>query len=85
MKRSQLHRGESLEIHAQATASTRTLTARLEGVAPISLRWNPRALASTGTLTIPTTLPIGRYILTITAEDIAHNLGSQEVQVDVIP
>ena len=85
LNRTQLHRGESLEIHAQATASTRTLTARLEGVVPISLRWNPRALANTGTLTIPADLPIGRYTLTVTAEDIAHNLGSQEVQVDVIP
>ena len=85
LNRSSLHRGESLEIRAQATATTRTLTARLEGVAPIQLRWNPRALASTGTLAIPADLPIGRYTLTVTAEDIAHNLGSQEVQVDVIP
>jgi len=83
--RTQLHRGETLEIRAQATASTRTLTARLEGVAPIALRWNAHALTNTGTLTIPSTLPIGRYTLTVTAEDIAHNLGSQEVQVDVIP
>ena len=85
LNRTQLHRGESLEIHAQATASTRTLTARLEGIAPIALRWNPRSLTNTGTLTLPANLPIGRYTLTVTAEDIAHNLGSQEVQVDVIP
>ena len=85
LSRGSLHRGESLEIRAQATASTRTLTARLEGVAPIELHWNARALASTGTLAIPAGLPIGRYTLTVTAEDIAHNLGTEEVQVDVIP
>ncbi len=85
LNRSSLHRGETLEIRASASASTRTLIARLEGVAPITLRWNPRALTNTGTLTIPSTLPIGRYTLTISAEDIAHNLGSQEVQVDVLP
>jgi len=85
LNRTHLHRGESLENRAQATASTRTLTARLEGVAPVSLRWNPRVLASTGMLAIPADLPIGRYTLTVTAEDIAHNIGSQEVQVDVIP
>ncbi len=85
MSRTQLHRGESFEMRAQATASTRTLTARMEGVAPIALRWNPRVLASTGTLSIPADLAIGRYTLTVTAEDVAHNLGSQEVQIDVIP
>jgi Ca-activated chloride channel family protein len=83
--RTSLHRGETLEIRASASASTRTLTARLDGVAAIPLRWNPRALSNTGTLTIPASLPIGRYSLTVTAEDIAHNLGSQEVSVDVIP
>jgi Ca-activated chloride channel family protein len=85
LNRSSLHRGETLEIRAAASASTRTLTAHLEGIAPVSLRWNSRAATNTGTLVIPPDLPIGRYTLTVTAEDIAHNLGSQEVQVDVIP
>jgi Ca-activated chloride channel family protein len=85
LNRGSLHRGETLEIRASATASTRTLTAHLQGVAPVSLRWNSRAGTNVGTLTIPADLPIGRYTLTVTAEDIAHNLGSQEVQVDVVP
>ena len=85
LPRTSLHRGETLEIHAGASASTRTLTAHLEGIAPITLRWNPRAQTNTGTLTIPADTPIGRYTLTVTAEDIAHNLGTQEVPIDVIP
>jgi len=85
LNRASLHRGETLEIHAAATASTRTLTAHLEGAAPVSLRWSSRAGTNVGVLAIPSDLPIGRYTLTVTAEDIAHNLGSQEVQVDVIP
>ncbi len=85
LPRQSLHRGETLEIHAAASASTRTLTAHLEGIAPISLRWNPRAQTNTGTLTIPADTPIGRTTLTVTAEDIAHNLGTQEVQVDILP
>jgi Ca-activated chloride channel family protein len=85
LPRTSLHRGETLEIHAGASASTRTLTAHLEGIAPIALRWNPRAQTNTGTLTIPADTPIGRYTLTVTAEDIAHNLGTQEVPIDVIP
>lgn len=85
LPRTSLHRGESVEIRASATASTRTLTAHLDGAALVSLRWNNRAATNTGTLVIPADMPIGRYTLTVTAEDIAHNLGSQEVQVDVIP
>ncbi len=85
LSRTRLHRGETLEIRASASSSTRTLTARLDGAAPFALRWNPSAQSNTGVLTIPASLPIGRYNLTVTAEDVAHNLGTQEVQVDVIP
>jgi Ca-activated chloride channel family protein len=85
LPRNSLHRGESVEIRASASASTRTLTASLEGVAPVTLRWNLSAQINTGTLAIPDDLPIGRYTLTVTAEDVAHNLGSQEVSVDVVP
>lgn len=85
LARTSLHRGESLELRATATAGTRTLTAHLQGAAPITLRWNPRARASTGTLVIPADLSVGRYTLTVTAEDVAHNLATQEVSIDVIP
>jgi Ca-activated chloride channel family protein len=79
------HRGGTLEIRASASASTRTLTAQIDGIAPATLRWNPRAQTNTGVLAIPRDLPIGRYTLTVTAEDIAHNLDSQEVSIDVVP
>jgi Ca-activated chloride channel family protein len=61
------------------------LTARIDGIAPAVLRWNPRERTNTGILSIPSDLPVGRYTLTVTAEDIAHNLGSQEVSLDVVP
>lgn len=85
LERRQLHAGETFTITANASASTRTLTARLDGVLPVSLRWNPLMHANTGALTIPRGLPIGRYALTVTAEDMAHNIGSEEVQVEVLP
>jgi Ca-activated chloride channel family protein len=85
LNRTSLRRGETLELQAAASASTRTLTAHLEGVAPVALHWNSRAQTNTGTLQVPADLPLGRYKLTVTAEDIAHNLGSQEVQIDVLP
>ena len=85
LSRTSLHRGEALEIRASASQSTRTLTARLDGVNPVALRWNAQARSNTGVLVIPAEMPIGRYALTVTAEDVAHNLGTQEVQVDVLP
>jgi Ca-activated chloride channel family protein len=81
----QLRAGKAIQIRAEASASTRTLTARLDGVTPISLRWNGAAGANTGTLRLPPDLPAGRYMLTVTAEDIAHNIGSEEMQVEVLP
>jgi Ca-activated chloride channel homolog len=59
--------------------------ARMYGVAPVSLRWDARAGSNVGELAIPTDLPAGKYQLTVTAEDIAHNIGSEEVSVEVVP
>jgi Ca-activated chloride channel homolog len=79
------HRGDAMLIKAGATATTRTLTARLQGAMPVDLRWNSAAAASTGEMRIPDTLAPGSYTLSVTAEDIAHNVGSQEVQIEVVP
>jgi Ca-activated chloride channel family protein len=85
LENKQLHAGETMTIKAEASASTRTLTARLDGVTPVSLRWNEAARANTGVLTLPPGFAAGRYRLTVTAEDVAHNIGSEEVQVEVLP
>jgi Ca-activated chloride channel family protein len=79
------HRGGTIAVKVNATASTRTLTARLEGAAPVALRWNQKAGASTGELPIPSDLPAGSYALTVIAEDVAHNIGTQEVRIEVLP
>jgi Ca-activated chloride channel family protein len=81
----QLRAGQALLVKARAAASTRTLTARLDGVLPVGLHWSQSAGANVGTLMIPSSFPAGRYTLSVTAEDIAHNIGSEEVQVEVIP
>jgi Ca-activated chloride channel family protein len=85
LDRQRYHRGEILQLHVSATQSTRTLSARLQDLAPVSLRWNPSAGASTGELTVPQDLSVGSYTLTVTAEDIAHNLGTEEVRIEVVP
>jgi Ca-activated chloride channel homolog len=85
LKRKQFRKGESIQLRVQASASTRTLLAQLEGAMPVNLRWNPDESASTGEIEVPSDLAPGRYRLTVMAEDIAHNIGAQEVQIEIIP
>ena len=85
LDRSRYRRGDVMLIRAGATASTRTLTARLQGAAPVDLRWSASVAASTGQLHVPDSLAPGVYTLSVTAEDIAHNVGSQEVKIEIIP
>ena len=77
--------GETIPLKVSASESTRTLTARVEGLAPVTLRWDREQGASTGQLTLPAGLPAGEYVLAVTAEDMAHNLGSAEVRIEVVP
>jgi Ca-activated chloride channel family protein len=77
--------GETVRLRASASPSTRTIMARLYGASPVELRWDPHAGASIGALTVPDGLPAGRYVIHVTAEDIAHNVASQELTFDVIP
>lgn len=79
------HPGDAVPLRVSASQSTRILTAHLEDFAPVSLHWDGTAGANTGTLVIPHDLPAGNYTLTVTAEDIAHNLGTEEVRVEVVP
>jgi Ca-activated chloride channel family protein len=85
LDRKRFQRGQTIDLKASASASTRTLVARMEGAAPVALRWDAKAAANTGALTIPEQTIPGTYKLTVTAEDIAHNIGTQEVQIEVLP
>ncbi len=85
LDRKRFQRGQAMELKVRASQSTRTLVARLQGAAPVELRWDPRAGANTGELLIPEQAIPGNYKLTVTAEDIAHNIGMQEVQIEVLP
>jgi Ca-activated chloride channel family protein len=85
LDRKRYRRGQVLELKVSASESTRTLLARLEGVAPVGLRWDARAAANTGRLVIPEQMIPGIYRLTVTGEDVAHNIGSQGVDLEIIP
>jgi Ca-activated chloride channel family protein len=85
MDRTRYRAGETIQLKVSASASTRTLTARVEGLAPVNLHWNSGQGASTGQIGLPSGLPAGEYVLAVTAEDVAHNLGSAEVRIEVVP
>jgi Ca-activated chloride channel family protein len=85
LDRKRFRRGDAIHLKINASASTRTLIAQLQGAEPVRLRWNPDALASTGDVLVPDELAPGTYRLTVTAEDMAHNIGAQEVQIEVLP
>jgi len=78
-------RGQVLELRVSASQSTRTLLARLEGATPVGLKWDARAGANTGQLVIPQQMIPGIYRLTVTGEDVAHNIGSQGVDLEIVP
>ena len=78
-------RGEVIELRVSASASTRTITARMYGAMPAYLHWNPSLASNTGQLVVPSHLPAGKYKLTVSAEDMAHNIGTQEVALEVLP
>ena len=77
--------GEAISLKVSASETTRTITARLYGAMPVRLQWNPEMKFNTGSLVVPAALPAGRYLVTVTAEDFAHNVASQEVAIDVVP
>ena len=74
-----------MKIRVSASETTRTIVARMRGVAPVYLRWDARAGSNMGEMMIPASMAAGRYRLTVTAEDFAHNIGSGEVDVEIMP
>jgi Ca-activated chloride channel family protein len=85
LAQTRFRRGETLNLKVSASASTRRLVARLDGAMPVELRWNPRVGADTGDLLVPDQEIPGIYKLTVTGEDIAHNIGSQAVNIEILP
>jgi Ca-activated chloride channel family protein len=85
LDKKQFYRGETVRLRVSASDTTRNVVARLYGAQAVHLHWNPEMASSTGALLIPAHLAPGRYALTVTAEDFAHNIGSQEVSIEVTP
>ena len=85
LDRKTFRRGEQVKLKVSAPATTRMLVARLEGAAPVELLWDERAGANTGIVVVPEQAFPGVYKLTVTGEDMAHNIASQGVDVEIVP
>jgi Ca-activated chloride channel family protein len=85
LDKTRFKRGEAVRLRVGASETSRNVVARMYGVSPVNLRWNNDAKSNTGEFVIPAHLPAGRYSLTVTAEDFAHNLGREEVSIEVLP
>jgi len=79
------HAGEAVRLRVSASETTRTVVARMYGAQPVYLRWNPDMASNTGEMLIPSYVSPGKYVVTVTAEDFAHNIGSREVHIEVAP
>ena len=79
-----LRAGDELKVKASADADTVRLTAKMYGAQPVDLRWSDAEKSSVGLLRVPSGLASGRYVLTVSAEDFAHNQSSAEVEIEVI-
>ena len=85
LEQQRFQRGQVVNLKVSASESTRTLFAWLPGAPAVALKWDPHAGANTGQLLIPEQMAPGNYELRVTAEDIAHNIGTQEVRIEVLP
>jgi Ca-activated chloride channel family protein len=76
--------GEQVLLKVSADSDTSRLTARIYGAKPVILRWSDKEKANVGVLQIPENLASGKYVLTVTAEDFAHNQSAENVNIEIL-
>jgi Ca-activated chloride channel homolog len=76
--------GEEINLKVSADRDTNRLTAKLYGAKPARLAWSSAEKSNVGKLKIPAELASGKYVLTVTAEDFAHNQTSEEIEIEIL-
>ena len=76
--------GDELIVKVSADSDTVRLFARMYGAQPVRLSWSNQDQTNIGKLRVPANLAAGRYVLTVSAEDAAHNQSTAEVPIEVI-
>lgn len=76
--------GETVNLKINADSDTNHLHAKLYGAQPVRLSWSNEAKANVGALKIPQNLASGKYAISVTAEDFAHNQTTEELTIEVL-
>jgi Ca-activated chloride channel family protein len=76
--------GDELQLRVDADSDTSRLIAKFYGAQPAELHWSRQEKTNMGRLKVPARLASGQYILTVMAEDFAHNQSTTEIRVEVI-
>ena len=76
--------GETVKIKVSADSDTSRLYAKFYGAKPVQMRWSNQEKTNVGELVIPADLASGKYTLTVTAEDFAHNQTTEDVQIEIL-
>lgn len=75
--------GADVLVRVLSDRDTAGLTAAFPGAAPTRLRWSDEEKANVGVVSIPARTVSGRYRLSVTAEDFAHNQSSVTAIIEV--
>jgi Ca-activated chloride channel homolog len=84
LEKTNFHAGDEILLKVSADKDTTKLIGKLYGTVPTQLFWSNQDKINVGKLKIPNGLATGKYILTVTAEDAAHNLSTTEIEVQVL-
>ncbi|MCU0239346.1 MAG: VIT and VWA domain-containing protein [Pyrinomonadaceae bacterium] len=76
--------GDEILVKVNSDKDTSKLIAKFYGAKPTQLFWSNQDKTNIGKLKIPNNLATGKYILTVTAEDFAHNLSTTEIEVQIL-
>lgn len=76
--------GDEISLKVSADSDTNRLFAKVYGAKSVQLFWSNQEKSNVGKLMIPENLASGKYVLTVTAEDFAHNQTTEELQIEVL-
>jgi Ca-activated chloride channel family protein len=84
LEKTTVRAGEDLVVKVAADSDTVRLFARMYGSQPAQLMWSSQEQTNVGRLRLAAGLATGRYTITVSAEDAAHNQSTIEVPIDVV-
>ena len=77
-------RNKEINLKVLSDRDTNRLIAKFYGAKPVQMFWSDAEKANVGKLKIPNDLASGKYVLSVSAEDFAHNHTTEEIQIEVM-